>query len=271
MNTHISSANDNWKERAGRVGHVAKGVVYGVAGVLTLLAAFNMGGQKAGKIQVIEFLQKQPFGNVLLILMAIGLACYAFWRFVQSVQDPQDEGTDTKGKVKRTGYFISGVLYLALGVYAVLQISGGGGSSGQSQQGIIASLLQSKFGVFVVILIAVGLFAKAIYQFYRVYKGDFTQNLRPVEIPYSKAESIIKNAGYAGFIARGVLVGIVGYFFLQTALQSNPGTIQGSSGAFSFIQQSTSGPWLMALIAAGLVCYGVFMFVVARYKRFYAR
>ncbi|UII30495.1 DUF1206 domain-containing protein [Fulvivirga ulvae] len=270
MNTY-TTGNDNWKERAGRVGHVAKGVVYGVAGILTLLAAFNMGGQKAGKVQVIEFLQKQPFGNVLLILIAIGLACYAFWRFVQSIQDPQGEGTDSKGKIKRTGYFISGVLYLALGVYSVLQISGGSGSSGQSGQGLVGSLLQSKIGVLIVILIAIALFAKAIYQFYRVYKGGFTQNLRPVEIPYSKAESIIKNAGYAGFIARGILIGIVGYFFLQAALQSNPGSIQGSSGAFSFIQQSTSGPWLMALIAAGLVCYGVFMLVVARYKSFYAR
>lgn len=274
MITNVSSGNehaDNWKEKAGRVGHVAKGIVYGIAGILTLLAAFNMGGQKAGKIQVIEFLQKQPFGNVLLILMAIGLACYAFWRFVQSIQDPQNKGNDTEGKVKRTGYFISALLYLALAGYAIMQVLGSSSSSGSSQQGVVASLLQSNFGVIVVILIAVALFGKALYQFYRVYKGDFTKNIRSNEIPVHKAETIVKNAGYAGFISRGILIGIVGYFFLQAALQSNPGTIQGSTGAFSFIQQSTAGPWLMALVAAGLICYGVFMLIVARYKNFYAR
>ncbi|ELR68603.1 hypothetical protein C900_00206 [Fulvivirga imtechensis AK7] len=276
MNSDIiinSGNSDNWKERAGRIGHVAKGIVYGIAGILTLLAALNMGGQKAGKVQVLEFLQKQPFGNVLLILVAIGLACYAFWRFVQSVQDPQEKGNDTEGKVKRTGYFISGILYLGLAAYAIIQATSGGGSSsgGQSQQGIVASLLQSNAGVLLVILIAAGLFAKSLYQFYRVYKGDFTRNIRSHRIPHSKAEKIVKHAGYAGFISRGILIGIIGYFFLQAALQHDPGEVQGSSGAFSFIQQSSYGPWLMALVAFGLVCYGVFMFIVAKYKHFYAR
>lgn len=276
MNSDILSPDhsDNWKEKAGRVGHVAKGVVYGIAGILTLLAAFNMGGQKAGKVQVIEFLQKQPFGNVLLILIAIGLACYAFWRFVQAIQDPQNKGTDKTGKVKLAGYFVSGVLYLGLAAYAVMQLSfggGGGSSSGQSQQGIVASLLQSGFGTAVVVFIAIALFIKAGYQFYRVYKGDFAMDIRSYKIPHSKAEKIVKNAGYAGFIARGVLIGIVGYFFLRAALQHDPSEVQGSTGAFSFIQQSSYGPWLMALVAAGLICYGIFMLISAKYKRFYAR
>ena len=268
MNTSISSSghSDNWKEKAGRIGHIAKGAVYGIAGVLTLLAAFNMGGEKAGKMQVIEFLQKQPFGNVLLVLLAIGLACYAFWRFVQSVQDPEN-----KSKVIRIGYFISGLIYLGFGIYAITQVLGSGGSgSGQSRQTIVAELLQSSFGVFVVILIALALFGKAIYQFYRVYSGNFTKNIRTTDIPHHKAQKIVKNAGYAGYISRGVLIGIVGYFFLKAALESNPGNVQGQSGAFSFLQQSSSGPWLMAIIAAGLVCYGIFMFIVARYRSFNA-
>lgn len=270
-----SDDSDNWKEKTGRVGHVAKGVVYAMAGILSLLAAFNMGGQKAGKVQVIEFLQKQSFGNVLLILMAIGLACYAVWRFIQAIQDPENKGKDTKGKVALAGYFISGVIYLSLAAYAVMQISGvggsGGGSSGQSQQGMVASLLQSGVGVAVVVGIAIALFGKSLYQFYRVYKGNFTENIRAHNIPVHKAKTIVKQTGNAGYIARGILIGIIGYFFLQAALQHDPSEVDGSSGAFSFIQQSSYGPWLMALVAIGLICYGVFMFVVAKYKRFYAR
>lgn len=274
MDPHLtlkSEEADRWKERAGRIGHVAKGIVYMLSGVLTLLAALNIGGQKAGKTEVIDFLHHQPLGNVLLILIAIGLACYAFWRFVESFQDTQDKGSDAKGKAMRAGYFGSGLLYLGLAIYTVMQISGGSSGSGNSKQGIVATLLQSDFGVLVVIFIAMGFFVKSIYQFYRVYKGNFTRNIRSGELPTDKAETIVRNAGYAGYISRGIVIGIIGYFFLKAALQSDASEVQGSTGAFSFLQQSATGAWLLALVAAGLVCYGIFMLISARYKNFYVR
>ena len=75
-------------KKMARVGYVAKGTVYAIVGVLTFKAAFNMGGQKAGKMQVLQFLDHQTFGNVLLVLMGLGLCCYAGWRFIQSLKNP---------------------------------------------------------------------------------------------------------------------------------------------------------------------------------------
>ncbi|NJW54882.1 DUF1206 domain-containing protein, partial [Salinimicrobium oceani] len=116
-----------------RTGFVAKGVVYGIIGILTFKAAFDMGGQKAGQMQVLEWLEKQTFGNILLVLMALGLLCYAAWRFVQAVKDPEHIGDDKKGKAKRTGFFFSGLLYLGLAVLAALKAFGSStGSSGSS-------------------------------------------------------------------------------------------------------------------------------------------
>ncbi|MDO1498990.1 DUF1206 domain-containing protein [Winogradskyella maritima] len=98
---------DDKIKKVAYTGFIAKGAVYGITGILAFLAAFNLGGSKAGKFQVIEFLEKQPFGKVLLALLGIGLICYALWRFIQSIQDPENIGTDNKGLVKRVSFSLA--------------------------------------------------------------------------------------------------------------------------------------------------------------------
>ena len=102
-------------KKMARTGFVAKGMVYLLTGVLAFLAAFNLGGQKAGKLQVIDFLENQPFGKIILGALGIGLCCYALWRFIQSLQNPENINSDTKGTIKRVSFFISGLIYMALG------------------------------------------------------------------------------------------------------------------------------------------------------------
>mgnify|MGYP006203290755 CR=1 FL=1 len=121
-------------ERIARTGYGAKGVVYVLTGILTFLAAVNLGGQKAGQMQVLEFLDKKPFGNILLVLVGLGIACYAVWRFTQAFSDPENIGSDFKGKFKRFAFFLSGCSYLALGYVAIMKIMGSGSSGGNGQQ-----------------------------------------------------------------------------------------------------------------------------------------
>jgi len=151
-------------------GYLAKGAVYAITGVLAFLAAFNMGGEKAGKLQVVEFLEKQPFGRVLLAVLGLGLICYAIWRFIQSVRDPEGIGTDGKALVKRVSFFISGLIYLGLGIFAIVDIfyepsSGSGGGK--------SSFLSGDTGKYVFVVVGIALAGKGIYQFIKAYKGDF--------------------------------------------------------------------------------------------------
>jgi hypothetical protein len=265
----------DWKEKMARIGHVAKGAVYGIAGVLTFMAAFNMGGQKAGKLQVIEFLQQQPFGKVLIILMAIGLACYAFYRFLQVTGKSERLQRESEGKRKalKAGYAVSGLIYLALAVYAVMQITGGssGGSSSQKQQGMLVQLMQNDWGIVLIYIVAALLLIKAIAQFVKVANDDYFKDVRPMNIGIEKARSMVKKAGAAGFIARGILIAITAYFFYKAASEHDPSEIQGQQGAFSFLQDMSSGPWLMGAVALGLIAYAVYLFIVARYKTFHIR
>ncbi|WP_289062636.1 DUF1206 domain-containing protein [uncultured Zobellia sp.] len=249
------------------VGFVAKGSVYAITGILAFLAAFNLGGQKAGKLQIIEFLEKQPFGKFLLAALGVGLICYALWRFIQSIQDPENMGTDGKALVKRVSFFISGLIYLGLGIFAIVDIfyepdSGSGGSS---------SLLTGDIRTYCFIVIGIALAGKGIYQFIKVYKGDFLKKFNLASLSDTTQRKFIKNVGYIGLMARGIMTSIISYFFLKAGFSlagSDSSSMKGTTEAFQFIQQNSSGPWLMGIVATGLVGYGVYMFTKARYRQF---
>lgn len=255
-------------KKTARTGFVAKGVVYGITGVLTFMAAFNMGGQKTGRLQVLEFLDKQTFGNVLLILMGIGLVAYAIWRFVQSIKDPENIGTDTKGKAKRVAFFISGIIYLGLAVLAILRVvkSGGSGSSGSQAQN--SSFLASETGLILIGIAGAGIVIAGIFQFIKAYKNDYTKKFDLTSLSEEKKRKSIKNTAKFGLSARGVIFLIIGYFALKASFSSDPSKIKTTTDAFSFIQDSSYGAWLMGLVAAGLVAYAIYMFLMAKYRRF---
>ena len=61
------------------------------------------------------------------------------------------------------------------------------------------------------------------------------------------------------------------FFFYKAASQQDASEIQGSSGAFGFLQDMTAGPWLMGAVAFGLICYSVYMIVASRYKTFHIK
>ncbi|MBZ9729269.1 DUF1206 domain-containing protein [Salegentibacter sp. JZCK2] len=256
---------DSKLKKMARVGYFAKATVYGIMGILTFLAAFNMGGQKSSNLQVIEFLEKQAFGNVLLVLIGLGLLCYSAWRFIQSIQDPENIGDDKEGKGKRVAYFISALLYLGLAVFAFMQLINAGSSGGGSGGGLTGTL-----GVVVFAIIGLGLVVASIAQFKKAKTKEFLQDFGYDSISDEKKRKTIKNTGYLGLIARGIIFGILAYIFIRAAIASNTSDLKGTTDAFSFIQESDYGSWLMGLVAAGFVCYSIYVFFLARYRKFKA-
>lgn len=253
--------------KTARTGFVAKGVVYLITGVLAFLAAFNLGGQKAGKLGVIEFLEKQPFGKVILGALGIGLCCYALWRFIQSVQDPENIGNDGKGTIKRVSFFISGLIYLGLGFFSLLQAFSQAGNGGGSK----SSMIPAEYQQYIFMVIGACLAGKSIYQFVKAYKGTFISKFNLKAMSDTGKRKFIKNMGYAGLTARGILVGIIAYFFITASTSLGGGStdqMKGTANAFSFLQENSSGPWLMGIVAAGLACYGIYMFTMAKYRSF---
>ncbi|AVR46306.1 DUF1206 domain-containing protein [Christiangramia fulva] len=257
---------DSKIQKMARVGYIAKGGVYAITGILAFMAAFNMGGgQTSGKTGVVNFLQKQPFGNALLILLALGLLCYAGWRFFQSIKDPEHIGDSEHGKIKRVGLFISGLIYLSLAGYAVLQLINAGSSGGGNNN---LSFLSGSLGVVVFAVIGIALIGLSIHKFQKAYSKNFLRKFNYKSITEEKRRKLVKNTGYLGIIARGVVFAIMAYIFIRGAYHSNTNDIKNISDAFDFLQKSSYGPWLLGLVALGLICYGIYMFAMAKYRQF---
>ncbi|MBW2960733.1 DUF1206 domain-containing protein [Mesonia aestuariivivens] len=249
-------------KKIAKFGLAAKGLIYLISGILTLLAALNMGGAMSGKFRVLDFLQKQPLGNVLLVILALGLISYSIWRFIQSFNDPEDNGNDAKGVIKRIGFAVSAIIYLVIAGIAIKKVFFSSGGSG-SQNYV------DKFGPTTItiafIIIGLAMAGKAIFHFKKAVDKKF---LKEFSIDDLKFHKLAKYAGYLGYYARAIVIGIVAFFFLKAGLYSGNNEIKGTKEAFSFLQESSYGTILMGLVAAGLASYGIFVLLLSKYKRF---
>ena len=130
-----------WVRRFSRVGYMTKGLVYMIIGILALLAAFGTGGETTGTTGAVESISTMPFGKLLLWIIGIGLFGYIIWNLIKAIKDPQGEGSDAKGWIKRIGYFVSAIVYGNLAIAAILlafrQKSSSGGESEKKSRPVL--------------------------------------------------------------------------------------------------------------------------------------
>lgn len=255
-----------WIERLARIGYVAYGAVYVLVGVLALRAAFGGGGEATGQEGALRQVLLAPLGRVLLVLVAAGLLAYAAWRLFQGIVDPENEGRDAKGAVKRFDHGLNGLFHGALALTTVELALGSGGGSGGSPDDWTASLMSQPLGRWLAVAAGAVIFGAGLYQFYQAYKADFRDELETGEMSFQE-KRWTTHVGRLGYAARGVVFGVIGVFLAQAALQSNPQEARGLGGALETLARQPFGPYLLGGVAAGLVAYGAFMFVMARYRR----
>lgn len=255
------------KENIARYGIASKGFVYTIIGVLTFMAAVGRGGSKSSSSDALKYLSGSTFGSILLAITAVGLVAYVLWRFYQAIQDPEDKGSDAKGIARRIGYFSSGVLYgfLAFSAFQILVGSGGGSGGGSnSQESLIAKVLNQSFGQILVAIIATIFLGKALYQMFRAYTEKFKDKVKEQNLP-QKAQKAVITFGKIGYTARGIVVGVIAFLTYKAAFFSSSEQAGGTKDAFSFLQNNF-GTIVLALVAVGLAMYGIFLIVKARYR-----
>ncbi|SRX76256.1 DUF1206 domain-containing protein [Aequorivita antarctica] len=248
---------------AATIGFVSKGIIYLVIGILSLLAALNMGGGSSGTNQALVFLKKQPFGQILLMLLGVGLLCYSFWMFVQSIKDPEDLGNSRKAKLRRFGLFTTGLVYTFIAVltfYHVFTYVAEGTSSSRYLNFIGPSTLSIVF-----ICVGIVLAIQSIILILGVLKGGL---LDQFNLEGHKYHQLIRRIGQFGFYSRAFIVAIIAYFFLRAGIYSGNHDIKGIQDAFSFLDQSMLGRILMGFTAVGFISYGAFYVLLTRYRSF---
>lgn len=263
------AVSNPWVERLARFGYAARGVVYAVIGLLAVQTAFSGRGsqdlaQQATPQGALRQIAEQS--RLLLVLVAIGLAGYALWRLVQGGLDTENKGSDLKGFVKRGSMVASGIVYAGLAIAAARLAAGNGGGAAGGSQGFTADLMSKPFGRWLVVLIGIGVIVSGFYELYDAWTKKFRNRLKLQEMS-AEEERLAMRTGQAGLAARGVVFLLSGWFLIQAGLRFDPAQAQGLGGALETLARQPSGPWLLGIVALGLIAFGAYSFLQARYRR----
>jgi hypothetical protein len=261
----LNHESEAWLERFARFGYVAKGVVYILIGVLSAMAALRVGGEITGTKGALVTIVEQPFGRLLLAVIAVGLAGYVLWRFTQAFLDADRKGNDARGLAVRAFYTASALIYGSLTLAAARLLVGGGSGEEGSSLGGTAELMSKPFGRWLVGAAGALLLGVAGYQFYRSVTAKFRKRLKSGEMS-DMEETWATRIGRFGFAARGVVFAVMGLYLIRAALDANPGKARNLEGALRELENQPYGPLLLAVTAVGLVAFGVFQLVFARYR-----
>jgi hypothetical protein len=255
-----------WVERLGRIGLVAKGVLYAVVGILAVKVALGGREESPDRSGALNAIAQQPFGRGLLIVLALGLAAYALWRLAQGFLDRDNEGEGAKGLAKRGGAVAKAGWYGLLAALTVDRIFSSGGGGGSNEQQTTAGVFDLPLGRYLVYGAGLAFVAAAVFNGYRAVTCKFNKKLKTGEMGDTE-EKAATGVGILGHLARMAVFGLIGAFLLEAAWTFDPKEARGLDGALLELSQESYGGLLLGAVAVGLLCYALYCFVQARYRR----
>ena len=250
--------------RLTRLGFGAKGVVTVLVGALALRYALGVGGSITGQRGAIQSVLGQPFGRIILAVLALGLAGYALWMFVAAIVDPERKGTGLPGVAERIGFFVTGVGYTLLAFAAVNLLLRRNGDGGMGLDDLAATVLTPRAGRWFVGLVGGIVMTAGLLQLRLGITGRFRHSLRA---GLSKLERVVTTvSGGLGYVTLGVLSLIVGYSLVQVAVEYDPSEAGGWDEALWLLSGLGEGRWLLGAVSVGLILYGFYFVLLVRYR-----
>jgi hypothetical protein len=259
------AAESPWVERLARFGLVAQGISFGLVAVLAIEVALGKGGKATDREGALNTIADHPLGKLTVIVLAIGFGAYALWRLAQVFlgHDVEEPGGEKKWG-KRLGSLGKAAIYAVLCWAAVSILAGGSGGSGREKDAT-AGILDWPAGRWIVFAIAAGIGIAALWNLYRGVSGRYKKQLKTREMSPSELRWTSRIA-VVGLVSRAIVCGIVSWFFFKAAADYDPKKARGLDGALRKLAHEQYGEWLLAIVAAGLLGYGVFCLIQARYR-----
>lgn len=261
------AARNPWTKRVGRLGFAGKGVLYAIIGVLAITVAAEKGGNPEDQKGALQAVADEPFGMILLVLLALGLTGYALWQLVEVVVGPR-EREGVKAHAKRAFSLGRTVIYGSLSAFAWAIVAGSGESvsSGGSEQQQTATVLGWPGGVALVAVVGIVVIGIAAYQGYQAATQGFLEDLKLGEMSEQERRAATY-LGVGGHIARGVVFALIGVFLVKAALEYDSQEAIGLGGALKEVAGQPYGSFLLGLVATGLLLYGLYCLVESRYRK----
>ncbi|MEO5609117.1 MAG: DUF1206 domain-containing protein [Ornithinibacter sp.] len=251
------AGNSRVVEYGARVGFAILGVLHLLIGYIALKVAWGKGGgsKQADSSGALKTLASSSTGSIVLWIGVVGFALLAVWSITEGIARRQD-------KTDLTKLLSKGVLY-AFFAWTTFKIVALGQSSSSEKQteGFAASLMGNTGGRLLVGVIGLVVLGVAGYHIYKGWAKKFLEDLEG-----NPGEWAVR-AGRVGYVAKGIALVVVGFFFVYAAWTADPKKTQGLDGALKTLKEAPGGPVILTLVALGLAAYGVYSFARAKYAK----
>jgi hypothetical protein len=264
-------ASGVWLRAVSRLGLLCRGTVYLLVGYLALRLAVEAHGRAGAPASSAGAVQAAGAGGrVPLVLLVAGLGAYALTQLIEAVFRPA-HATGTMGAWRQRAVSSWGcLLYAAFCLStARLAVQAQPRQTAQSEQrqdtGITAELLRTGWGRALLILAGVLAVVAGAETGRRSVRLDFRERFTAEHMPRALA-MLTRALGAVGCLARAVVFVLVGVFLLKAAVLSSAKQAKGLDAVFRSVASSAYGSWLLAVLASGLLCYGLYCLLEARYR-----
>lgn len=253
-----------WLERGVRLGYAARALLWGIIAITALSLALGGGGETQGSRGALHTLAGQPFGTVLLWAVTVGLASYSLWRLIQAITTKEDDLA--KSIWMRLYHGVRGLLYGVLALSAFRIVTQSSSSGGSNRRSMTSRALELPAGRLIVGAVGLGIVGYGLWQWYRAATRRWEDDLETARMS-SFVKSGVDLSGVVGYLARGVLMGVIGGYVTWGAVSHDPSTAIGMDGALGRLTNTGYGPWVLAVVAVGVFGFGLFSLAEACYRR----
>jgi Domain of Unknown Function (DUF1206) len=252
-------------DRTARLGFVARGVVYAIVAAIAVRIAIGDGSsEQANKLGALQAIADQPFGRGILVVLALGLAGYALWRFSEAITGYQDEKKRTAKRLASAG---KGLIYAVFCASAISVIAGRSSGNGEQQpKSWTARVLEWPAGPALVGIAGVLIAAGGIYLVVRGLTTKFEKQLETGRMSPPVRRTAV-TLGLVGSVGRGVVFGLLGILLLGAAIDHDPNQAQGIDGTLRTIADRPYGQVLLLLTALALFAFATYPLVEARFRK----
>jgi hypothetical protein len=248
-----------------RAGLAARGVMYIIVGIIALTVAFGHTGKKADNSGALRTIGHSPLGSVALWLLAIGFIGLALWRLSEAAWGASEP--DGHKATKRLASLARAVFYSFV-AFSIMKFALGLGappSTNKQSKDLTATAMHWPGGQFLVGLIGLALVIGGAAYAYSAWKKKFLKRLHFGAASPATRKAVTR-IGQVGGIARGAVFATAGIFLMVAAADAQPGKAKGVDSALRALAKTPFGPWLLVLVALGLVLFGVYSWAEARWR-----
>ena len=258
--------NSKYVDWLARAGFAARGVMYVIIGILAIQIAFGNGGHKADQSGAVRTVGNTPFGTFLLWLLVIGFAGMALWRLSEALYG--GPGADGRKASNRAIAGFKAVLYgfIAYGIIKYALGLGAPKSSNKQSVDLTASAMRQPGGRILVGIVGIVLIGVGAWLAWRAFERKFLAELRTGEMS-PQTRKIVTFLGRFGGIARGIVFAAAGVFLLIAAFTANAHKAKGIDATLRAFTKTPAGPWLLVLVAIGLVLFGCYSWAESRWRK----